>query len=127
MKIYGVAILAACFLLGKILGNLLGALMDINGDVGGVGFAMILLIVTNYFLAKQGWLKEETESGILFWTSMFIPIIIAMAATQNVRAALTGGWVTVVVGGIATMACFFLVPLVAKIGKQPVATKIKVS
>ena len=58
---------------------------------------------------------------------LFIPIIIAMAATQNVRAALSGGWIPLVVGGVATMACFFLVPLVAKIGKQPVATKIKVS
>ena len=42
MKIYGVALLAACFLIGKLLGNLLGILINIDGDVGGVGFAMIL-------------------------------------------------------------------------------------
>jgi malonate transporter MadL subunit len=35
MKIYGVALLAGCFLIGKLLGNMLGALLDIKGDIGG--------------------------------------------------------------------------------------------
>ena len=48
MKIYGVALLAFCFLLGKLLGNFLAHLMQINGDVGGVGFAMLFLMLKFY-------------------------------------------------------------------------------
>ena len=44
MNIYGVAILAACYLIGKLMGDLLGVLLDINGNIGGVGFAMALLV-----------------------------------------------------------------------------------
>ena len=39
MKIYGVALLSFCFLVGKFLGTLLGKIIDVNGDVGGVGGA----------------------------------------------------------------------------------------
>ncbi len=46
--IYGVALLAGCMLVGSFIGNVLGALIGLNSDVGGVGFAMLLLIlVTN--------------------------------------------------------------------------------
>ena len=44
MRIYGVALLAFCFLTGKLVGNFLGAAIGVNGDVGGVGFGMVLLI-----------------------------------------------------------------------------------
>jgi malonate transporter MadL subunit len=91
MKIYGVALLAFCFLAGKFLGTLLGKLIDVNGDVGGVGFAMLLLISINAWVNKKGGLEIGTKEGILFWSGMYIPIIIAMASTQNVKAALTGG------------------------------------
>jgi len=118
MKIYGVALLASCFLLGKLMGSFLGVCLGINGDIGGVGFAMILLISANLYLKRKGWLQEETKKGILFWSSMYIPIIVAMAATQNVKAALTGGPLALIVGVVGTLACFFLVPFIAKIGKE---------
>ncbi|MEX2565048.1 MAG: malonate transporter subunit MadL [Cyclobacteriaceae bacterium] len=126
MKIYGVALLAGCFLLGKLFGNFLGAVLDIKGDIGGVGFAMLLLIVSNIFLTKRGWIKKETQTGILFWSSMFIPIVIAMAATQNVNAAISGGWVAFFAGGIVTIALILLVPLISKIGKKTDTQKLKV-
>ena len=91
MRIYGVSLLAACFLIGKFLGNLLGELININTDVGGVGFSMIILIVSSIYLKKKGWLIPETEKGVLFWSSIYIPIIVAMAATLNVKAAVSGG------------------------------------
>ncbi|MEZ4810228.1 MAG: malonate transporter subunit MadL [Allomuricauda sp.] len=118
MKIYGVALLAACFLLGKLLGHLLGHLININSDVGGVGFAMFLLMVSSIYLRKKKWLVPETEKGIWFWSSMYIPIIVAMASTLNVRAALSGGLLAVCAGIGATMACMALVPLLSKIGRQ---------
>ena len=44
MKIYGVTLLCACFLAGKFLGGVLGMALGIPGDIGGVGFAMLLLV-----------------------------------------------------------------------------------
>lgn len=122
MKIYGVALLAGCFLLGKLMGNILGAIIQIDGDIGGVGFAMILLMVSSAIMRKKGWLVEESEKGILFWSSMYIPIIVAMAATQNVKAAISGGSVAIFAGVGVTLVCFMLVPLISKIGNNPNAS-----
>ncbi|MEC7413533.1 MAG: malonate transporter subunit MadL, partial [Pseudomonadota bacterium] len=44
MVIYGVGLLAACMLAGVILGDLLGQLIGVKANVGGVGIAMLLLI-----------------------------------------------------------------------------------
>ena len=41
MKIYGVALLAGCFLAGQLIGQALGYWIDVNGNVGGVAFSMI--------------------------------------------------------------------------------------
>ena len=118
MKIYGVALLAFCFLLGKLIGNSLGALIGLKSDVGGVGFAMILLMLSYSYLKKKGVIKEMTTQGILFWSSMYLPIIIAMAATQNVKAALTKGPLAVLIGVLVTLIGFLLVPLISKIGQS---------
>ncbi len=118
MKIYGVALLAGCFLMGKILGNLLGKLINIDSDIGGVGFAMFLLMASSIYLRKKDWLVPESEKGILFWSSIYIPIVVAMAATLNVKAAVSGGFIAVFAGIGATVAVLFLVPLIAKIGRK---------
>ena len=118
MKIYGVALLAACFLLGKLLGNLLGKLINIDSDIGGVGFAMILLMASSIYLRKKGWLVPETEKGIWFWSAMYIPIIVAMAATLNVKAAVSGGIVAIAAGIGATIVGMLLVPVLSKIGRS---------
>lgn len=118
MKIYGVALLAACFLIGKLIGNLLGVLLNIDGDVGGVGFAMLLLILTNNYMKKKGLLKAETKEGVLFWGAMYIPIVIAMSATQNVKAAWNAGWIAIVAGISVVLIGFLLVPLISKIGRR---------
>jgi len=117
MKIYGVALLAFCYLVGKLVGVFLGKLLDINGDVGGVGFAMLLLILLNAFVRKKGWLEAETEKGILFWSSMYIPVVVAMASILNVKAALSGGWLAIIIGLVVTLSAFFLVPVISKIGR----------
>ncbi|MFC2147845.1 MAG: malonate transporter subunit MadL [Eudoraea sp.] len=118
MKIYGVALLAGCFLLGKILGNMLGALININSDIGGVGFAMFLLMLSSIYLRKKGWLVQESERGIWFWSSIYIPIVVAMAATLNVKAAVSGGFIAILAGIGVTVVCLFLVPVIAKIGRK---------
>ena len=118
MKIYGVAILVFCFLTGKILGLSLGGLLGLSNDVGGVGFAMVLLILMNAYGNKRDWLTQESQSGILFWSSMYIPVVIAMAASLNVKAAISGGPTAILAGGLATLAGFGLVPLISKIGND---------
>ena len=114
MKIYGVAILAGCSLVGHILGDRLGAIFNLKGNLGGVGFAMLLLILLNDYCKKNQLLKPETESGMLFWSTMYIPVVVAMSATQNVKAALSGGWAALLVGIFATLACYLLVPVVTR-------------
>ena len=116
MKIYGVALLAFCYLLGKYLGGLLGSLLGINADVGGVGFAMLALILLNNWLKRKGYMEEETEKGLLFWSSMYIPVVVAMASVLNVKGALSGGWAAVIIGLVVTFGSFALVPVISKIG-----------
>tara|TARA_Y100000389_G_scaffold181634_1_gene197462 strand:- start:114 stop:482 length:369 start_codon:yes stop_codon:yes gene_type:complete len=118
MKIYGVALLAFCFLIGKLIGNYLGILIGLKSDVGGVGFAMFFLMLSYSYFKKKGLVKEITAQGILFWSSMYLPIIIAMAATQNVKAAISQGPLAVVIGVVVTITGFLLVPLISKIGQS---------
>ena len=118
MKIYGVALLAFCFLTGKLIGNYLGVLIGLKSDVGGVGFAMLFLMLSYSYFKKKGLVKEMTAQGILFWSSMYLPIIIAMAATQNVKAAISQGPIAGVIGVVVTITGFLLVPLISKIGKS---------
>lgn len=115
MKIYGVAILAGCYLVGKLMGAFLGVLLNIDGNVGGVGFAMALLILINTMVYRHKEMDKDTAQGILFWSGMYIPIVVAMSAIQNVQAALTGGWVAMIVGVGCTLLCFFLVPILSKL------------
>ena len=118
MKIYGVALLAFCFLTGKLIGNYLGILIGLKSDVGGVGFAMLFLMLSYSYFKKKGLVKEITAQGILFWSSMYLPIIIAMAATQNVKAAISQGPIAGVIGVVVTITGFLLVPLISKIGQS---------
>ncbi|MCR9065541.1 MAG: malonate transporter subunit MadL [Cytophagales bacterium] len=118
MKIYGVALLAFCYLVGKYLGLTLGKLIGIDGDVGGVGFAMVLLIALSLGLKKKNWFEDESEKGILFWSSMYIPVVVAMASILNVKAAISGGWVALIVGVVVTISSFLLVPMISKIGQN---------
>lgn len=109
MKIYGVALLAACYFAGLVIGEILGSLFGVKGNLGGVGFAMLFFIILTDWLNKKNLMKEEYSSGISFWTSLYIPIVIAMASIQNVNAAINSGAVAIVAGVIATSFCFFMI------------------
>lgn len=45
MVIYGVALLAGCYMAGNVIGDILGALLGVKANIGGVGFAMLFLII----------------------------------------------------------------------------------
>ncbi|WP_346798016.1 malonate transporter subunit MadL [Halomonas sp. Bachu 37] len=117
MVIYGVALLAGCMMLGLIIGDMLGHMLGIDANLGGVGIAMLLLIFSTGYLKTRGKLPEATVSGINFWNAMYIPIVVAMAASQNVVAAFSGGLVALLGGALAVVLGLALVPVIA--GKAP--------
>ena len=68
MVIYGVALLAACMLLGIQMGSWLGTALGIESNVGGVGLAMLMLIVLSNLSKQRFQLSPVSESGIKFWS-----------------------------------------------------------
>lgn len=117
MVIVGVALLAGCYLVGMLIGDVLGISLGVDANVGGVGFAMVLLVLVADQLRRRGVLPPVTEQGVLFWSAMYIPIVVAMAASQNVVSALTGGPAALTAGVLAVLAGLALVPLLARIGE----------
>ncbi len=118
MVIYGVALLAGCMIAGVFVGELLGKLIGVQANVGGVGIAMLMLILLSDLLRSKGRLKPVSQQGIVFWSSIYIPVVVAMAAKQNVIAAVKGGPAALLAGALAVVACFALVPLVSRIGDR---------
>ena len=116
MVIYGVALLSFCMLAGVFLGDILGKLIGVQANVGGVGIAMLLLIFLSNLHDHGLKMSAPTETGINFWSAMYIPIVVAMAAQQNVIAALSSGWMAIVAGVAAVVASFLLIPVMARIG-----------
>ena len=121
MLIRGVALLAGCFIVGQLVGETLGRLIGVDANIGGVGFAMLLLIFAQNWLEKRDQLHPELESGILFWSKMYIPVIVAMSAIQNVRVAITGGLIALLAGSIPVVLCLLFMPLLSK-SKTPTET-----
>ncbi len=118
MIIYGTALLAVSYLLGVFLGGLLGKILGVDANIGGVAIAMVLLIIGKEMLAKRGHLPKSTQFGVLYWAGMYIPIVVAMAAGQDVVAALSGGMVAAVVSVIALTATVFVVRWLNNIGND---------
>lgn len=52
MVIYSVALLAFSMLLGTYLGDLIGVLIGVQANVGGVGIAMLVLLILSNGIGK---------------------------------------------------------------------------
>ena len=115
--IYGVALLSFCMLTGVFVGDLIGELLGVQANVGGVGVAMIMLLLLSNLDSREYTLGPVTETGIGFWSAMYIPIVVAMAARQNVAGALSSGWMAIVAGVVAVAASFALIPMLARFGQ----------
>ena len=109
--------LSICLIVGLIAGKLIGLAIGVDANVGGVGIAMMLLIVIAGRLRSKGLLPQPTQSGVLFWSSIYIPIVVAMAASQNVRAAVSSGTVAIVAGVVVVVISFALVPVISRLGQ----------
>jgi malonate transporter MadL subunit len=118
MVIYGTALLSACLVVGVVAGRFLGYLVGVDKNIGGVGIAMLLLILITDRLQRSGRMQPPTKQGILFWSSVYIPIVVAMAASQNVLAASKGGPIAVVAGVSVVVISFALVPVISRVGRS---------
>ena len=116
MTISGVALLAICTLLGAFLGDGLGALLGVKANVGGVGIAMVLLILVRGWLARAGRLSGPLQGGVQFWGALYIPIVVAMAATQNVVSAVKSGPLVLVAAIGTVIICFIAVAVFSRLG-----------
>ena len=108
-------------LAGLFIGDLLGIAIGVKANVGGVGIAMLLLILLDNIPRKKLQPSPITARGITFWSAMYVPIVVAMAARQNVYGALAGGPLALLAGTLAVAGSFVLIPLMTRLskGKRP--------
>ncbi len=116
--IYGVALLAACMFVGSFVGNLLGLVTGLDSDIGGVGFAMLLLILITSSPKVNKLMPDAYSKGINFWQQMYIPVTIAMSASQNVVSALSGGVIALILGVGVVFIMLLLIPLLSKFNSK---------
>jgi len=116
--IYGVAALSACMLLGTLIGTVFGELIGAGTEIGGVGFAMLLLVFLTNCKKFTFTQKPAFIQGIQFWKAMFIPVVIAMTATQNVFQMLSSSIVAIAAGAAAVGFSYFMLFVLHKIDQK---------
>ena len=119
MEIFGLGIIGACMFIGSYIGRLLGTALGLDSDVGGVGFAMVLIVALCAYLEKKGTgLLKKTEGGIQFLSALYIPVVVAMSMNLNVYSAVTEGVIPIVAGVVATVGSLVLIPVLSKLAKD---------
>ena len=112
--IKGLALLSFCFLTGMWCGSLLGSWLGIDANVGGVGFAMAFLLFSKEYVTSKGGWNGEFAFGLDFWNKLYIPIVIAMAASLNVKSALSSGVLALLAGTLPVFLAFGVVKILLK-------------
>ena len=112
--------LSLCYFAGLFVGEVTGRLVGLNANVGGVGFAMLfLLLLSSYSETVKTSLKNERFSdGLRFWQNMYIPVVIAMSASQDVVKAVRSGWLAILCGITLTVLSLCLIPFVSRISSS---------
>ena len=118
MIVYGVALLSGCLVLGMLIGESIGVALNVDANVGGVGIAMIFLVLASNSEKFKSLTDGAAGTGIKFWSAMYIPIVVAMAARQDVAGATEGGILALVAGVAAVTVSFALVPVLSRIGNN---------
>ena len=114
MLLLGVALLAGCYIIGQISGESLGHYLGINNNVGGVGFAMLLLIITQNELEKRNLFHVEMGEGVMFWSKMYIPAIVGMSSIQNGRVAFNTRILALLAGLLPVAIRLLFMPILSK-------------
>ena len=117
MIIYGTALLAVCHMLGIVCGDLLGRALGMKTNVGGVGIAMLLLIVLRLWLHRHGRLCATSESGVHYWGAIYIPVVVAMAMQQNVVSAVRGGPMALLAAAGSVAVCGLFISFINRAEK----------
>ena len=76
-------------------------------------------------MRARGRLNPTSQRGILFWSSIYIPVVVAMAARQDVLSALEGGPAALAAGVLAVALGFLLVPVISRIGSGAAARRVE--
>lgn len=118
MIIYGVALLSGCLIVGMYIGEALGVLLRVQANVGGVGIAMLFLVLASHSEKFKSLTHGVSGDGIKFWSGMYIPIVVAMAARQDVAGAIDGGLLALLAGVAAVVVSFALVPVLSRFGRE---------
>ena len=88
MEIFGLGIIGACMFIGSYIGRLLGTALGLDSDVGGVGFAMVLIVALCAYLEKKGTgLLKKTEGGIQFKVNGLSPVSIGWKEAARTDSA----------------------------------------
>lgn len=78
---------------------------------------MILLICIRLWMEKRGMMTVETEKGVSFWGTMYIPVVVAMAAQQNVVAALSSGHMALFAAVVSVAVCTLTIAGLSRFNK----------
>jgi len=125
VEIYGFGLVAVFMYIGMFVGRILGHIMGVDGDIGGVGFAVIVMVAFISWKEKRGKpLSEKTGKGIAFLGTLYIPVVVALSANQNVVVALESGLVPILAGILATVAAMLLVPVMSRLGGKKGTEKL---
>jgi malonate transporter MadL subunit len=76
---------------------------------------MLLLIASLHWLQQRGFYVRETRQGVTFWAAMYIPVVVAMAATQNAIVAVRSGPVALLSAAATVITCFCFVALINRL------------
>ena len=101
----------------------LGFILGSGSDIGGVGFGMLLLLWVCNSKIFSTLRTESFSKAIRFWQKMFIPIVIAMAASQNVFQALSSGEIAILAGFVPVSVSFLLLSVASRVLKNDSAQK----
>ena len=69
MIVYGVALLSVCLILGMLVGEVLGVALNVDANVGGVGIAMLLLVLASNSKRLKHLTEDAAGKGIQFWSA----------------------------------------------------------
>ncbi len=108
---FGTVLIALSLLAGTALGSILGSLFNLDTEVGSVGFGILIFLFLISVLKSTRHFSPDLEKGILFWKQLYIPIVIAMASTQDVFSAMSKGGIAIACGAapvLLTIAIMFL-------------------
>jgi malonate transporter MadL subunit len=56
----------------------------------------------------------EMGEGVMFWSKMYIPVIVAMSSIQNVRVAFNNGLLALLAGILPVVICLLFMPILSK-------------